>query len=197
MLIRPDSVTFLISLTPLSIVEGTGYITDIDPISKATVNYTKTNFYMDQDYACDVFQSCSKVSFIAQASLTSSIAFLDFLGANGKQQGKSVITFSFSDEYGGSLAEHAISCGTKLPESGEWEGYKNLKNCTCTYCSDSCTQTSISNEVGFFDGFNGGLVLIVYGILIAFSIIFQLIKYFMVTKKLKESGSQEGVRRSE
>lgn len=31
-------------------------------------------------------------------------------------------------------------------------------------------------NIGFFDGFNGGLVAIVYGILIIFSIVFQIIR---------------------
>ena len=31
-------------------------------------------------------------------------------------------------------------------------------------------------HIGFFDGFNGGLVAIVYGILIVFSIVFQIVR---------------------
>lgn len=42
-------------------------------------NLTLTNFTVDPDYACTMFQSCAKVSIVASASLQSSEAFLDFL----------------------------------------------------------------------------------------------------------------------
>ena len=42
-------------------------------------NLTLTNFTVDPDYACTMFQSCAKVSIVAAASLQSSEAFLDFL----------------------------------------------------------------------------------------------------------------------
>lgn len=48
------------------------------------MNLTITTFTVDPDYACTIFESCAKVSFISQASLTSAIAFLNFLGVNGK-----------------------------------------------------------------------------------------------------------------
>ena len=75
---------------------GTGYI--MDETTGEPQNYTMVNFTVDADYACTVFQSCKKVSFISQASLTSSIAFLDFLGSNGKLQSKSIITFNLDED---------------------------------------------------------------------------------------------------
>jgi len=42
-------------------------------------NLTLTNFTVDPDYACTMFQSCAKVALIAAASIQSSEAFLDFL----------------------------------------------------------------------------------------------------------------------
>ena len=39
---------------------------DVDPLIG---NETLTEFTLDPDYACTLFQSCQKVSLIAQASL--------------------------------------------------------------------------------------------------------------------------------
>jgi Niemann-Pick C1 N terminus len=56
-------------------------------------NYTQSSFTVDPDYACTIFNSCKKTSFISEASISSSIAFLDFLGLNGKDTGKVIIYF--------------------------------------------------------------------------------------------------------
>ena len=56
-------------------------------------NYTLVSFTVDPDYACTIFNSCKKTSFISEASISSSIAFLDFLGLNGKDTAKSIIYF--------------------------------------------------------------------------------------------------------
>ncbi len=45
--------------------------------------YALVNFQLDTDYACEIFQSCEKEPFIAQSDITSSLAFMDFLGVNG------------------------------------------------------------------------------------------------------------------
>ena len=64
-------------------VHPTGYqYSEIDPTER---KYTLVNFTVEKDYACTLFRSCEKESFIAEAALTSSIAFLDFLGYNGKE----------------------------------------------------------------------------------------------------------------
>ena len=47
------------------------------------IDYANVNFNIDSDYACEIFQSCKQVGFIAQAGISSSLAFLDFLGVNG------------------------------------------------------------------------------------------------------------------
>ena len=54
---------------------------------------TKLEFSVDNDMACTIYKSCDKTSLIAQASIQSSKAFLDFLGVNGQDQALSIITF--------------------------------------------------------------------------------------------------------
>ena len=56
--------------------------------------YRLVGFSIDSDYACGIFTSCKKVSYIAQAGISSSIAFLDFMGTNGQDYSLSVITFT-------------------------------------------------------------------------------------------------------
>ena len=48
--------------------------------------YALVTFQLTPDYACEVFQSCEQEPFIAEAGLTSSLAFMDFLGVNGMNQ---------------------------------------------------------------------------------------------------------------
>lgn len=66
--------------------------------------------------------------------------------------------------------------------------YTDVKNCTCTYCEEACKPTTISDVIGFFDGFNGLLVGIVYAILLIFSIVFTLVKmkYFKPSQNMEE-----------
>ena len=63
------------------------------------------------------------------------------------------------------------------------------KNCTCASCDVICLPTKINSSIGFFDGFDWKMVLIVYGCLIVASIaIFFMKKYFNKKKveKLNE-----------
>jgi hypothetical protein len=41
-------------------------------------------FTLNTNYACEIFQSCQQEAFIAEAGISSSIAFMDFLGVNGQ-----------------------------------------------------------------------------------------------------------------
>ena len=57
-------------------------------------DYRLVGFSIDSDYACGIFTSCKKVSYIAQAGISSSVSFLDFMGVNGQDYSLSVITFN-------------------------------------------------------------------------------------------------------
>lgn len=49
----------------------------------------------------------------------------------------------------------------------------------------------MSAAIGFFDGFDGILVAIVYGALIAFSILFQVARHFCNKKNHEDSSTEE------
>jgi hypothetical protein len=59
---------------------------------------SEVNFNIDSDYACGLFTSCKQESFIAIAGISSSIAFLDFLGVNGQNTSLSIITFNLTTD---------------------------------------------------------------------------------------------------
>lgn len=66
--------------------------------TRGDTTYELVTFKLDTDYACEIFKSCKQESFIAQAGIESSIAFLDFLGVNGQNQSDSIITFELTKD---------------------------------------------------------------------------------------------------
>ena len=156
---------------------------DSDPLIG---NETLTEFTLDPDYACTLFQSCQKVSLIAQASLQSSIAFLDFMGFNGKQQSHSIIGFDFS-RGNDALNTYAYPCDTVIPSNGSFSNFSKVGNCSCVSCDAACPAPPVDATIAFFAGFDGILVAIVYGALIVFSIVFQLIRAKLMKKIDPES----------
>jgi len=73
--------------------EKAGFLTYLGNTISSGKNMTEVSFNIDSDYACGLFQSCKQESFIAIAGISSSIAFLDFLGVNGQNTSLSIITF--------------------------------------------------------------------------------------------------------
>jgi hypothetical protein len=143
---------------------------DADPLIG---NETLTLFTLDPDYACTLFQSCQKVSLIAQASLQSSIAFLDFMGFNGKQQSHSIIGFDLLKGNNSlNINNESYPCEYPVPANGSLGHFTKVGNCSCTACDAACPAPPVDATIAFFAGFDGILVAIVYGALIVFSVIF-------------------------
>ena len=71
----------------------------------------------------------------------------------------------------------AVGCGAPVPTNGTLFDYDGIKNSTCAYCDSACKPTTISNEISFFDGFDGKIVGIVYGVLILFTLIYQIVRW--------------------
>jgi hypothetical protein len=63
-----------------------------------------------------------------------------------------------------------------MPPSGNFSNFTKVGNCSCAACDAACPAPPVDASIGFFDGFDGILVAIVYGGLIVFSIVFQLIR---------------------
>ena len=74
------------------------------------------------------------------------------------------------------MSVRAYPCQYKVPENGTLDGYKNVKNSTCTYCDEMCQAPQVDSTIKFMDGFKKKLVLILYLVFGLFSIIYQTIK---------------------
>ena len=80
-----------------------------------------------------------------------------------------------------------------MPANGSLSDYTGVKNCSCAACDSACPAPPVDASIGFFDGFNVGLVAIVYGALIVFTVIFQVVrrKYFSgAGKESSDEGEQ-------
>ena len=106
---------------------------------------------------------------------------MDFMGFNGKQQSHSVIQFELVDTPD-ALNTYAYPCDTIIPQNGSFANFTGVGNCSCATCDLSCPAPPVDATIGFFDGFDGVLVAIVYGVLFVFSIVYTLIKQKFLNK---------------
>ena len=107
---------------------------------------------------------------------------MDFMGFNGKQQSHSVIQFELV-RTPDALDTYAYPCDTVIPTNGSFANFSNVGNCSCATCDLSCPAPPVDASIGFFDGFDGVLVAIVYGILVVFSIVYTIIKQKFLNKE--------------
>ena len=115
----------------------TSWDTDKGSTKGVDVNYNYTNIQVsiDADYACTIYTSCKGTSFIAAAGVSSSIAFLNFLGYNGAMYSKSYINFTSEEGVTPSqLNSEAVPCEDPVPTNGTLFGYSDNKNSTCSFC---------------------------------------------------------------
>lgn len=81
------------------------------------------------------------------------------------------------------MIDEVHECNEIVPSNGSFNSYSNVRNCSCQSCDKSCLAPNVNGDIGFFDGFDGKVVGIVYGALVAFSIIFQVLKYYYFNKR--------------
>lgn len=84
-------------------------------------------------------------------------------------------------------------CDHHVPANGSLGNYTKVGNCSCTACDAACPAPPVDATIAFFAGFDGILVAIVYGALIVFSIIFQLVRAKLMSKidPADESGQED------
>lgn len=141
---------------------------------------------MDSDYACEIFTSCKLESFISQSGISSSLAFLDFLGVNGQNSSLSIITFDLTknETLPESLTGEAVPCEYQIPaDNTTLEGFTDINNCSCSHCSASCQAPAVDAEIAFLDGLSWKVVGYSYLGFILFTVAFQLIVHFCCVNK--------------
>lgn len=146
-------------------------------------NLTITQFWLNENYACDIFLSCKQESFIAESGVSSALAFLDFLGTNGQDQSLSIINFQLEpDSNLTALNNDTITCDTTPPDE-IFMGYAKTIACDCSYCQLACATPAVDDHINFFDGLSWKKVGISYGFYIGFTIVFQICVNFVCKKK--------------
>ena len=117
------------------------------------------------------------MSYIAQAGISSSVSFLDFMGVNGQDYSLSVITFNLKANdpvhaLTPPTANDPYDCSMTVPEDGIVNKYTDVKNSTCSYCDAACEKPAVDDNIAFFDGMNGALVGYSWLGFVIFTIIF-------------------------
>lgn len=105
--------------------------------------------------ACDLFNACKKNPFVATlASGQSAPGFMQFMGTNAVQTGKTDITFRYSNDEESSMITKMYACDTKVDETlpDDIKAY-NPTECTCSFCEESCKPLTNIKFPTFMDGF--------------------------------------------
>ena len=158
--------------------------------------YALVGFAVDSDYACGIFTSCKKVSYIAQAGISSSIAFLDFMGTNGQDYSLSVITFSLvKDDPTKSLTPYnegdPYDCGMTVDPDGVLNGYPSITNSTCSYCDAACEAPAVNDDIALLDGLNWKMVGWSWFGFVLFTIVFQILVHCVFSRSRGVSEANE------
>lgn len=150
---------------------------------------SEVQFNIDADYACGLFQSCEQESFIAVADISSSIAFLDFLGVNGQNTSLTIITFVLTNSsysYPETLVGTAYPCDYPVNQTTQMlNNYTGIYLSTCSYCAAVCQAPQVNNKIGILDGFNGKLVMYSYIGFVSFTVLYQILLCF-IKKRQRE-----------
>ena len=113
---------------------------------------------------------------------------------NGQDYSLSVITFTLSSND----PDHSLMpltsndpypCDMNVPGvdgDGTLNSYTKVANSTCSYCDAACAKPAVDDNIAFFDGMNGALVGYSWLGFVIFTIIFQLLMYFVCNASKRE-----------
>jgi len=65
-------------------------------------------------------------------------------------------------------------CDFTVPEDGIIEGYSNLKNSSCTFCSAMCEPPKIDDSIDFFEGADITTIWTAVGIMAGVTLLWQI-----------------------
>ena len=77
-------------------------------------------------------------------------------------------------------------CTDTVPADGVLDGYKNVLNSTCSFCSGMCKPPSVTGEIGFFNGMNRRLVVIASILGLTLTILWQFFVAFCKPSRKKQ-----------
>ena len=125
-----------------------------------------TNFTINQNISNQIFNSCKKTKFVSQfPSLDNSFNFFNYQSI--KAYNKSDIYILMFHEQNSGLNFTVNKCNETI-NNGK-NNYINFTSCSCSNCDLKCDY-DINNNYNILYGFNSFTVIIVYGMVLFFSL---------------------------
>lgn len=159
------------------------YITIPNP-EKPDEDVTVENItlWVHSDSACQLFSSCNRTSYASQVSAMQTPAgFLTFQGSNAIDDGFQTITIKFTEDRSKGLSIDLDRCGIDVFDD-TLHGFNVTGNCTCNSCKERCQGGTGYVATGPMEGFNGGLVLGVWGAVIALTLVLTAYRWYKQRK---------------
>ena len=124
------------------------------------------NFTINQNISNQIFNSCKKTKFVAQfPSLDNSFNFFNYQSI--KAYNKSDIYILMFHEQNSGLNFTVNKCNETINDGKN--NYINFTSCSCSNCDLKCDY-DINNNYNILYGFNSFTVIIVYGMVLFFSL---------------------------
>jgi len=133
--------------------------------SNQVQNITVVNVSMtyNADQACQLFGSCSKISFLTEISAGgSALGFFTFLFDRGIEDSSIKVIVSMANEGGLTFTTPPHRCNESFPDGFDDQGYPVPGTCPCNFCEDSCEPLEYVKYGGLTDGFNSSNVILGY-----------------------------------
>jgi len=165
----------------------------INDTTQEPVNITVADIALDlnSDYACSIFQSCSKITFLSEISAGSSaLGFITFQFDRGVTDSYSTVKVSLKNGGGLNFTTPPHTCNQTFPSGQDEFGYKIPGNCSCNFCSDSCEPLQMVPYGSIADGFNYNKIIITYIVVILLTFILTTARKFHRESKNRPEESE-------
>jgi len=128
-----------------------------------TMDVARVNMTFNAQQACDLFQSCSKISFLTQISAGgSALGFFTFLFDRGVVESWTKVDVKVVNQGGLQFVTPPYKCNQTFPEGRDEFGYEIPGTCPCNFCQDSCEPLTYVTYGSVSDGFSSGRVILAY-----------------------------------
>ena len=135
--------------------------TTTNKLMKMNVTSVELNYSASQ--GCDLFHSCSKISFLTQISAGGSAqGFFTFLFDRGIEDSAIEVKVRVVNEGGLAFVTPPHKCNVTYPNGTDEFGYEIKGSCPCNFCEDSCLPLDLTSYGSILDGFNFNNVILAY-----------------------------------
>ena len=141
--------------------------------------------------ACELFGSCSKISFLTEISAGgSALGFFTFLFDRGLEDSSIKVLVSMANQGGLQFTTPVHKCNESYPNGFDDLGYPVPGTCPCNFCTDSCEPLEYVEYGALTDGFKSGSVILgyVFALVLTIGVVF----YKTFTKQRRNDRSVQG-----